>query len=322
MLRTRVRRAFTLIELLVVIAIIAILIALLLPAVQQAREAARRTQCKNNKKQLGLALHNYHDTMNVFPATTINPGAANCDSFLIAPNNRIMNHTAYQFMLPYIDQAPMYNKIDFNVPSGNAQHTTGCTAAVAGTTWPNLAALDYQVAGFVCPSAPPFDSPSTATAAGPYCRNRAYRTSYGFVAAADEQSTAATWAVTYRALNAATKSAWWHNGAAKMAELTDGTSNTMLMIETPLQKQSASYGPYWNMYTHTMYIQPRKGINIPHPTTPPQPYVYAWNAGSTHTGGCHLLLGDGAVRFISENTDMSTVNALVSIKNNEVIGDF
>src|SRR5512138_2911325 len=95
-------RGFTLIELLVVIAIIGVLVSLLLPAVQQAREAARRSQCKNNLKQVGLALHNYHDSFNQFPPASIAPGhSAN----------------AWVFILPYADQAPVYNKLVFTSSS-------------------------------------------------------------------------------------------------------------------------------------------------------------------------------------------------------------
>lgn len=109
-------RGFTLIELLVVIAIIAILIALLLPAVQQAREAARRTQCKNNMKQLGLALHNYHDTFNRFPMQgyindTSNPSAYQPRHF-----------TWITMILPYFDQAPLYNQINFSIPAWGQAH--------------------------------------------------------------------------------------------------------------------------------------------------------------------------------------------------------
>ncbi|OYW17441.1 MAG: hypothetical protein B7Z55_12525, partial [Planctomycetales bacterium 12-60-4] len=99
------RRGFTLIELLVVIAIIAILIALLLPAVQQAREAARRTECKNILKQWGLALHNYHDTHNTMP-----PGAI---GFGTSPTNESNNMGFHVRVLPYIDQTPLYNRFNF-----------------------------------------------------------------------------------------------------------------------------------------------------------------------------------------------------------------
>src|SRR6476469_1828653 len=96
------RTAFTLIELLVVIAIIGVLVSLLLPAVQQAREAARRTQCKNNLKQIGLALHNYESTYNRLPPGNFG-GIAGCKD----------DGLAWSFsILPYIDQAPLYNKID------------------------------------------------------------------------------------------------------------------------------------------------------------------------------------------------------------------
>ncbi len=98
-MHTLKKRGFTLIELLVVIAIIAILIALLLPAVQQAREAARRTECKNKLKQIGLALHNYHDVFGVFPPSSFSNGA------------RLSWHVS---ILPQIDQAPLYNQIDFS----------------------------------------------------------------------------------------------------------------------------------------------------------------------------------------------------------------
>ncbi|MCA9010745.1 MAG: DUF1559 domain-containing protein, partial [Planctomycetaceae bacterium] len=134
---------FTLIELLVVIAIIAILIALLLPAVQQAREAARRTQCRNNMKQIGIALHNYHDTHQVLPPFKTWNNGTDC----LGSSNSWTNEGGFSWrvmILPFIDQAPMYNQIDFSKDHAQKE----CTNSVSA--WGNFS--NQVIPGFICPS--------------------------------------------------------------------------------------------------------------------------------------------------------------------------
>jgi prepilin-type N-terminal cleavage/methylation domain-containing protein/prepilin-type processing-associated H-X9-DG protein len=138
------RRGFTLIELLVVIAIIAVLIALLLPAVQSAREAARRAQCTNNLKQIGLALHNYHTANDVFPlGTSFNPVDKANDPGVWA------SWSAQSLMLGYLEQTPLYNAINFNWgPLATGGGTTDGTGGI------NTTATHTLIPSFVCPSDP------------------------------------------------------------------------------------------------------------------------------------------------------------------------
>lgn len=134
------RQGFTLIELLVVIAIIAVLIALLLPAVQMAREAARRTQCRNNLKQVGLAMHNYHDVFNLFPNGNMNWRWLQGGGFSFL-NGNFSPQTA---MLPYLEYGVLYNQFNFNFNPH--------VGAGSGGSWMNLTAINFRVEGFLCPS--------------------------------------------------------------------------------------------------------------------------------------------------------------------------
>ena len=309
---TRRSRGFTLIELLVVIAIIAILIALLLPAVQQAREAARRSACKNNLKQFGLALHNYHDTHSIYPPSCINPGTNLANTFV--PAGQVRNTTGYLMLLPFLEQNALYQQIDFSLPTGRADwHGVG-----GGGDQAILYQKNFPI--FRCPSDSEYDNPHTYSSQNMYTITQANRTSYGFVHESTEYNgyTGKPYSVN---LNT-NKSAFGVNGAARIRDITDGTSNTLLMIETPLRKTSSAYGPFMQAFTHTHFIVPAYGINRPHSTTDPLRLVYAWRAGSAHPGGCHAVLGDGRVRFLNENMNQSILNALVSIRGGEVVGEF
>src|SRR5438045_1660058 len=143
------RLGFTLIELLVVIAIIGVLIALLLPAVQQAREAARRSQCKNNLKQIGLAIHGYHDTFNLFPPSAI--------FGWYAPGTPVTGAVPRNFswivmLLPYLEQGPLYNMINFSIPFYDTSLKTQIDSNGAPLTAKKLSVL-------MCPSDNQFQGP-------------------------------------------------------------------------------------------------------------------------------------------------------------------
>src|SRR4029079_7858306 len=142
MARLRRKSGFTLIELLVVIAIIAVLIALLLPAVQQAREAARRSQCKNNLKQIGLALHNYHELANMFPPGKINAGETACQTWIRGNGAALRG-----LILPQLDYGPMYNNMNFSDWVHNY-----CAAKIFTTPQARLIVSGTAIPTLLCPS--------------------------------------------------------------------------------------------------------------------------------------------------------------------------
>ncbi len=321
------RLAFTLIELLVVIAIIAVLIALLLPAVQQAREAARRSQCKNNLKQLGLAVHNYHDTFTRLPPAYINPGNAQAAA-LHGGNNR--NTSGYLMLLPYLDQSTLYNQINFSLPLGPAAGA-GSFGSLASNSQAGLFGTPLSV--FRCPSDTPNGEPMDTTVA-PYASYPGYaitnaqRVSYGFVF---DRITFQI-SVNYGNDVTATKGIWGINGSAGIRDVLDGTTNTLTFMECTFKHASASlgnmYGPFLHAYTAYGEVIPTGynglgtyKINQAQAVATPDRHWYS-GAGSRHTGGCHGMLADGSVRFISENVSTVTLKSLTSIANSEIPGEF
>lgn len=322
------RKGFTLIELLVVIAIIAILIALLLPAVQQAREAARRSTCKNNLKQIGLALHNYHDTHRVFPYATANPGT--CDA---GTGTVITNHTGWLYLLPFMDQAPLYNQYNFSAASGDRRDTgsTSNPLAGGGAVASGNAVLGTNIIPIlICPTDDGGERYAPASSAyGTGAANSA-RTSYGFsVTNAHDTGGCNFWTNEGKT----TRAMFGINSNCKVRDIKDGTSNTVAVAETTLDVDDGECQS-WAAASHVglgTNLKSSRGINEFRCCTWRTPAMAQYqpgrlgewgDPGSTHTGGMHVLLGDGAVRFISENIDTNTRNNLANIADGNILGEF
>lgn len=335
-------RGFTLIELLVVIAIIAILVALLLPAVQQAREAARRSSCKNNLKQLGLALHNYHDVFNVFPPALINSGrAAAISRPLIEASGGVKNTHGMSLLLPYMEQNPLHNQLDFNLPMNHS----GWYGIYINPDMDNFnrPILSSSIEILTCPSDPGVGDPETYPPAGfdpgypyyPY--ENAFRGSYLF-ATGNTLDYSAHYGHYTRSYY---QGAFGNNGAASFAKLQDGASNCILMGESwgNAAKTSYVYGPWQVVGVHTCCHGRAVGDtrNPSHASWPiwirdwginaayqgrADGKSYAWVFNSGHTGGAQFVMGDGRVVFLSENMDGRIFVTLNYIHDGVPAGDF
>ena len=329
-------RGFTLVELLVVIAIIGILIALLLPAVQAAREAARRSQCSNNLKQMGLALHNYHDVHLTFPPAILNCGRqAGGDTQF---PGQVKNTTGWVLLLPFLEQRPLHEKYNFNVCSSMSdEHSYG----VLGNDTMNESVINTRISAFECPSAPTAGelrstSPGTNQR---YSMRNARRTNYFFATGAFNDD---SWQYNYSAyIGDIRRGMFGNNGAAKMATITDGTSNTIAIGESlggSKFKQNDDWGP-WALcgtntcchgavpsgssttLTYTASHVSEGGINAAW-SGDTQGRLFARTFGSQHPGGAQFTLGDGSTRFISETVDYLTFAKLNYIADGQVVGEF
>ena len=306
MMRTpgSIRRGFTLIELLVVIAIIAILIALLLPAVQQAREAARRTQCRNNLKQMGIALHNYHDMARTFP-----PGYI-YDSNFPSAGHESWGWTA--MILPQLEQGPLFEKLRVN-------ELTLEQVLATGSTGPNALAplLQTAIPVFLCPSDPGGNRQKhlvhtnrhfgggIGTGAGGLGNFLPAGSSYVGVQGNRERPGRRE----SNGLPNDTNGIFSYNSSVRISSITDGTTNTFLVCERDISRcRGGSWVGVRNPYTGTgsrgfYYVVGGAHGNTLTLNAPP------WNGNnrcgegfsSMHSGGAHFLLCDGSVDFISEN---------------------
>ncbi|WP_437192165.1 DUF1559 domain-containing protein [Planctomicrobium sp. SH527] len=331
--KDRRKTAFTLIELLVVIAIIAILIALLLPAVQQAREAARRSQCKNNLKQLGLALHNYHDTVNTFPPSSV----GRCYPDTPPPTSPILNTSGITMLLPYIEQTALYNKYNFSGPASTYNSAAGSvdSSGLDPVTSGNAAVVKTVIQAFLCPSDP--GAPHLAETTGQYGISASNtgtggaKTCYDFSASPWYTKPSGGSCENWATAASTTRRMFGENSRCRIGDITDGSSNTVAMAESTLNifngKTSAWGYRGWVMPGIDLAGQAINNWNFtPASNIPIEPIIGrlgSWaRPGSLHTGGIHILLADGSVRFLSQNVDTTTRQRLAYMADGQVIGEY
>ena len=298
------RTGFTLIELLVVIAIIAILIALLVPAVQKVREAAARTTCTNNLKQLALAVHGYHDVNKRFPANAINIGY-NWGTDQSYPAGTTWTWIAR--ILPYIDQTSLANT--YNIPTG--------------TLGGAVNALPFPIPPLLCPSSGDMNTPATdwPNIPGVSMSITNYRGvcgsnwAWGNFVVGDPSSG------NTNGLDAGNGIFYRSDGNRKLTLIgvTDGTSNTFMIGES-----MHNYDQHCGGWAYPNYVTATCAIPLNYNDGPPgnpSPGYGNWpnrySFRSKHTGGANFALADASVRFVGENIDIATYRALATARGNE-----
>ncbi len=334
---------FTLVELLVVIAIIGILVALLLPAVQAAREAARRMSCGNNLKQQGLALHNYHDTYKSFPPAMLNSGrfsggATRTDEFGYPEGVR--NHTGFVFLLPFLEQAPLADRLDLRGPTNSSNPRAGGPSPASHPLYGNgndnlnratLAGVRIPV--YECPSHTHSGELSTYNPGTTdfYTRDRARRTSYLFsVGYQTDYNANYDYNYSRSGYEAVRMGAFGNNSHIKFAQIKDGTAHTAAIGEGAggaTQSTSTHYGPWGVHGTHTAVhgrVVSGGGAWMTDPSYRTRSEwagwardwhinaawqgradgkSYAWVFRSEHPGGAQFVFCDGSVHMLTETMD-------------------
>ena len=308
----RSRPGFTLIELLVVIAIIAVLIALLLPAVQSAREAARRAQCINNLKQLGLAVHNYHSTYNVIPADGMFLGPA-YGQVVGASEGWGWNASWAVSLMPNVEQQQLYNAYNFNR---------------AADSQPNNTVGFSQVASLLCPSDNQKTRPADPWGASSYHGNHG------------GPGILKNWSGTIVQNNTNYPQAWWgadaNMGFFGFEAVTDGTSNTIMIAEGAGRPDFYASGPKLVAAAATScpsckeggWADPNNAFSIdgsnPDGSVTPGATCAVNCSGNSevfsfHTSGANVAMADGSVRFLKSSIQLCTLGALVTKAGGEIV---
>lgn len=291
------RKAFSLIELLVVIAIIGILIALLLPAVQQAREAARRAQCKNNLKQIGLALHTYHDQHKLFP-----PGWIGVDPATQAPNPDGVNGWGWAAkLLPHIEQGPLYDRINPRLSLLNPLHNT---------------VIKTHLPVYRCPSDQGNDEWTIKDSRGSPLAILAAANYVGVFGTLDIDDCVGQ-PLPFQCVG---DGAMFHNSNLNSAKVTDGLSSTLFVGEHKTNEPLGWHSTWSGVAAGGDDAFVRILGTGDH--TPNHPVGHIDDFASHHVGGAHFVLGDGSVRFISEVIDIRPFRALLTISKNDVVAEF
>lgn len=327
------RHGFTLVELLVVIAIIGILVGLLLPAVQAAREAARRMQCSNNLKQLGLAFLNYESTYKKLPSGRITPACLNTTTITNA-SKTAQNIHGLATLLPYIEQAPLYQKFNWLAPFGDYTRAGVTLAVPSAYASGNAALAAVEIPGFMCPSDGGPRKIITPTVSNIYSPQlgadnsiEASKTCYDFVTNAAGLNTYNYW----KTVSVDTRNLFGENSFATMAAITDGTSNTLAIGEQTLDLINGVTSAWSYMGWVSNGIDPVGRFNTTFPATGLNVWKYnvsalrigaraSWyNAASMHTGGVQFVYADGSVHFISQSIDEPSLTYLSRMADGQVV---